>query len=214
MKSNPGLSQDVRLIAGTGVTLGAMISGFLLFPLDLYIGIVLDLLVCLVIGSTIGLGTYLFLPRRKSDHEISVLPGVSKRDIKEAVKKCRDSAEKLRNLVINASDEVRNEVCEIADWIDKISVEFERDPRDVVSSKGLTDYYLDRLIGIVEDYVRLSGTVQSDEQSEKLEQIRHKLLEFKPHFEKIHETCLANDLVGLQVTTQTLGDVLRSEVGN
>jgi HPt (histidine-containing phosphotransfer) domain-containing protein len=131
--------------------------------------------------------------------------------VKEGLKK----GAHIRSLASNIpyTSPMNKEIQDIAQSVDLIFNNLMDDPNDVHDAEGFISYHLDKSIGIIEDYVRLSGKahLMNASQLENLHLTEDAIREINASFAKQYQELLANDFHDLRNAAASLKTVLAME---
>jgi 5-bromo-4-chloroindolyl phosphate hydrolysis protein len=205
------VSWKINLLITTGVTVTAFLAcdGLLSFRWWA------DAAIALTLG---GIVNQFFLTDREEDHEIEVIPGLTRKAFKEILASGRDQAARLSELAgrLHASHrETAGDVQEIADVVATLFRNFETDPRDAVSTgaQRLLNDHLPRALRFVEAYVRLAtaGKLTAGEK-DKLSAMESKVGTIRDSFTRHLEGFRTNDFDALKVEGETLETIYRLDI--
>ena len=194
-----------QLIAGAGASVAF---------LGLYLGASLVWWAALLPALAVYVGAVLLIPRAKEAHEIEIGDGLTKADLERAVRQCRDAAAELRSLAADPklSEAMAGTLQTLARIVDEIGDNFWKDPRDMVSARGLTDHHLGAVLEVARAYVDLRRSpLLGPEAEARLDRARTAIEGYVGHFQAIYDACLANDFQKLEVSTAALSQILQVE---
>ncbi len=166
----------------------------------------------LLIAGLTGLGTYFTIPRKKSDEEIEVAPGVSRAQLDRAAEQVENYIRKFaREEQKCPGIETRRTIAGIRTALEKIGENFRQDPGDLNLAHQFLNQYLEKSFAVVSQYNRLASMARDDRLSEQLGNVEKSIDRIKLGFDGFYRKCLENDLYNLEVESETLNAILEMD---
>lgn len=166
-----------------------------------------------IMAAGVGLGTYFTIPRRKSPEEIELAPGITQADLDHAVSVMDDSIARFEQLKRACrGEDVGRSLEDILDTLKIIRENFKQDPRDLSNAGQFLNEYLGRAHDIVEQYNRLSRHPGSGVIGERLRDFEQTIERIRIGFRDFYNQCLQNDVVDLEVNSETLKSLMDMEL--
>ncbi len=166
----------------------------------------------LLIAGLTGLGTYFTIPRKKSDEEIEVAPGVTRAQLDRAAEQVDAYVRRFsREEQKCASPETRRMIAGIRNALEKIGENFRLDPGDLNLAHQFLNQYLEKSFAVVSQYNRLAVMARDDRLAEQLGNVEKSIERIKLGFDGFYRKCLENDLYNLEVESETLNAILEMD---
>ncbi len=193
--------------------LAALAGAIFLAVFSMFTDFVFWFNVCVSAG--IGLGTYFTIPRQKEPHEIEIAPGVYQVDLDKAVAQLDEFQKKFESLAAKCRQpKLVAMLGAITATLNKISVNFQEDPRDLKNADLFLSQYLPNAFDLAAKSVRLADVYAGgdergnpDSAQETLQQIHNGLKDF-------YQQCLQNDLIDMEVNAEMLKSITDMDLNN
>lgn len=184
------------LVAGVAAVVVLAVVALVL-QLPLWIGI--------IAAVAVYGGVRLAIPRPKE-----VVAGMTRGDFRRMLREGSDRSRQIRDLAAQIPKRsVQAQVLHIADTVDNIYADFKDDPKDVMQVPDFAQSYLDPLIGVLRQYVRLaprSGGAGADATITKIE--GDLLPAVEKNFDGMYHQLMQNEVVDLDAASEGLKSLL------
>jgi hypothetical protein len=166
----------------------------------------------ILIAGLLGLGMYFTIPRKKSDDEIEVAPGITKAQANAALEYVAIYVEKfaVEEQKCRTSD-MRSTIQSIRKSLEKIGDNFRRDPQDLSMADRFLTQYLEKSYTVVNKYNRLAAMKPDDRLAAQLKNVEESIERIRRGFDGFYRKCLENDLYNLEVESETLDAILEMD---
>lgn len=126
----------------------------------------------------------------------------------ERLKAIRVKVRKIQVTIKN--NEVNQKITSILESIDKIILNFEKDPSDINRYRQFLQYYPDATVKLLEKYQYLESSSEKPEDiKNSLEKVSSTLDSLKGAYEEYHKKLMDNDVLELDIETQLIEDTLK-----
>ncbi len=165
-----------------------------------------------------GIVNQLILRDKKEDHEIEVVPGLTKKELKDALVKGRDWNRQIHGLA-GGLDKTHPRTAaalnDTADMVTHLFENFEKDPRDLTTTNArrLIHDHLPRALIFIQAYARLAAAGRlTDNEKQKLAAMEEKITTIRDSFSRHLEGFRNNDFNALQVEGETMETIYNLDI--
>ncbi|MEM7181931.1 MAG: 5-bromo-4-chloroindolyl phosphate hydrolysis family protein [Spirochaetota bacterium] len=135
--------------------------------------------------------------------------GIDKETLQKALEKRKEIAQLSQKI---QDPNIQDKVGLILQSLDSMFENFEKDPKDIKTSRQFLSYYLDATIKIIRKYIDLSEQkVISPELTESLRKVDSILSSIKEAFDKHHNKLLSNDIMELDTEIEVMEKTMKLE---
>ena len=174
-----------------------------------------DVVIALAFGGIVNL---FILQDKKEDHEIEVVPGLSKHELNETLKKGREWAMSIAGVSKKLKPhqpETAARILEISHTVDAIFSNFQTDPGDLtsVNATRLLHDHLPRAHRFMESYSALASAKKlTPAEQEKLGVMEGRIATIGDTFTKHLEGFRNNDFTSLEVEGETMETIYKLDI--
>lgn len=162
----------------------------------------------LLISAAIGLGIYFSIPKKKSPSEIELAPGITKATLDDMLALINSYVKQFDELVSRTRKrEIAEAIKGITSLLKKIAFHFNQNPA-AIHIAPLLDQYLHQSFEVVQLYTRLANVSIDGKQSEQLQTVEDTIFKIHAGFQEIYDQCIHNELINLEVKSETLKAVM------
>jgi acyl carrier protein len=162
-----------------------------------------------IITGALGLGIYLIIPRKKEPHEVEAAPGVTQKQLNDAVERIDIYRERFAHLALSCSKkEIADTVISIAEILNTITENFKTHPSNVRDASQFLDLYLVRSFDIVSQYMRLADIPLQGNELKQISTIEETIKRIEQGFKDFYHQCLQNNLTDLEVKSETFKSII------
>ncbi|MFH1153004.1 MAG: 5-bromo-4-chloroindolyl phosphate hydrolysis family protein [Pseudomonadota bacterium] len=205
------VSWKINMIISAAATVAAFLAADRMLGYKWWV----DTIIALILG---GIVNQFILEDKKEDNEIEVVPGLTRKELKDILAAGRSWQEKFsvkaRELE-TGHGKTAGEIREIADVVVILFKNFETDPRDLTTTDAhrLIHDHLPRAFRFVDAYARLAtaGRLTGNEQ-EKLLAMEAKIKTIRDSFSRHLEGFRNNDFTSLEVEGETLETIYKLDI--
>ncbi|THB81460.1 MAG: hypothetical protein D3926_01860 [Desulfobacteraceae bacterium] len=205
------VSWKLNMIISAAVTVGAFLAADRLLEFKWWV----DTIIALVFG---GIVNQLILQDKKEDHEIEMVPGLTRQEFKESMAIGKDWTRKMDRLAKSLEKSharIAVDLHDISDMVATLFKNFETDPKDLVTTdaRRLINDHLPRAHRFIEAYVTLRQAQRlSDNEQEKLTAMEDKITTIKESFAKHLEGFRNNDFTALAIEGETMETIYNLDI--
>lgn len=158
----------------------------------------------LLLAAGVGVGVYFTIPGTKPPEKVELAPGVTQKDLDDAIKAIRRHRERFTRV---ARSPVRPEVAEalrdIVKHLNLISQNFREDPGDLALAGPFLKEYLTRADRVADQYARLVR-ITGGGRPETFAAVEQGIFQMRHACRLLYQRCLENDLENLETESETL----------
>jgi 5-bromo-4-chloroindolyl phosphate hydrolysis protein len=205
------LSWKVNTAISVAVCVGAFLAADYLLSFKWWI----DLVIGLVFG---GITNIFFLQDKKEDHEIDIMPGLSREDLKRALAEGPAWQKKIAGIARRLGDtqpKTASVIDQIGRTVEAIYRNFEQDPSDLLTkdARRFRDSHMQRAFKYVEGYTRLAtapGLTAGE--LEKLTEMEARIGEINNSFTRLLEAFRRHDLDNLAIEGEAMETIFNLDI--
>ena len=205
------VSWKVNTIISVAVCVGAFLTADWLLSFKWWI----DLIIGLVFG---GITNIFFLQDKKEDHEVEIVPGLSREDLKKALAEGPAWRAKIVDLARRldaAQPKTASVIDEIGRSVEAIYQNFQQDPGDLLTkdARRFRDSHMSRAFKYMEGYTRLAtapGLTAGE--IEKLTEMEVSIKDINNSFTRLLEAFRRHDLDKLAIEGKAMETIFNLDI--
>jgi 5-bromo-4-chloroindolyl phosphate hydrolysis protein len=201
--------------ANTVISVAVCVCAFLLSDWLLTFKWWVDLIIGLIFG---GITNIFFLQDKKEDHEIEILPGLSKADLKRALSEgylWKTRIQEIAKQLEEKEPKTAETIYRIGRTVAAIYQNFEQDPSDLLSKDALRfrDSYIERAFKYMDGYTRLATAPGlTDNELKQLVEMKAKIEEINSSFVRLLEAFRRHDLDKLSIEGEAMETIFMLDI--
>jgi 5-bromo-4-chloroindolyl phosphate hydrolysis protein len=205
------VSWKVNTAISVAVCVGAFLASDWLLAYKWWV----DLIIGLVFG---GITNFFFLQDKKEDHEVEVLPGLSKEDLKNALSEglnWKIRIEEIAGRLRHIQPKTASIVDQIGGTVQAIYDNFEQDPGDLLSKDAyrFRDSHMERAFKYIAGYTQLSTAPGlTDNEKEKLTEMESRIAEIDKSFTRLLEAFRRHDMDKLSIEGEAMETIFNLDI--
>lgn len=167
----------------------------------------------LCISAGVGLGMYFTIPAKQPPHEIEIAPGVFQADLDSAIFRISEYQEKFLSLTSKCpTRRLAARIRDISDTLERISFNFQEDPRDLKNADLFLNQYLSSAYDLVSKSLRLADLYSNGGDKRQTLSVDATIEQVHTGFKDFYQQCLQNDLIDMEVNAEMLKSITEMDL--